>query len=204
MVKNMNKPPMNRLIMLTGSSGLLRPRDLASRGIARTYLGLAVKRGTLTQVGRGLYAVPDAPVVQNAALAEVCKRVPHGVICLLSALRFHEIGTQNPSDVWLAVRHQDHKPAFIYPRIRLVRFSERSMADGIEKHNIGGVIVRITNPGKTIADCFKYRNKIGLDVAIEALRECVRQRRCTPDELWKHGEVCRVANVMRPYLEAML
>jgi len=199
----MKKPTLDRLVDLTDTTGLLRPRDLADHGIARTYLGLAVQCGKLKRVGRGLYAVADTPPIENSTLAEVCKRVPRGVICLLTALRFHEIGTQSPPDVWMAIRSKDRRPMLEYPRLRIVRFSERTMAEGVEEHRIGGVLVRITSPAKTVADCFKYRNKIGLDVAIEAMRECVRQRRCTPNELWKQGQVCRVANVMRPYLEAI-
>lgn len=200
----MKKPLLDRLIELANAAGLLRARDLASHGIARTYLGLAVQQGRLKRVGRGLYALADAPIIENITLAEVCKRVPQGVICLLTALRFHELGTQNPPDVWLAIRSNDRRPRLEYPRLRIVRFSERAMTEGVEKRKIGGVIVRITSPAKTVADCFKYRNKIGLDVAIEAMRECVRQRRCPTAELWKQAQGCRVANIMRPYLEALL
>lgn len=202
-VITMRKKPIERLVELAGAAGLLRSRDLAAHGIARTYLGLAVQRGMLRREGRGLYAVPDAPITEYATLAEVCKRVPRGVICLLTALRVHDIGTQNPPDVWLAIRRKDRKPKLAYPRLRIVRFSERAMTEGVEERNIGGVVIRITTRARTVADCFKYRNKVGLDVAIEAVRECVGKRRCTPDELWRAGKVCRVANVMRPYLEAM-
>ena len=145
----------------------------------------------------------DAPVAGNISLAEVCKRVPRGVLCLLTALRFHEIGTQNPADIWLAVRSKDRRPRLEYLRLRIVRFSERAMTEGVDEHRIGSVTVRITNPPRTVVDCFRYRNKIGLDVAVEALRECRRQRRATPAELADYAKANHVPNVMRPYLEAL-
>jgi predicted transcriptional regulator of viral defense system len=199
----MKSKPMDRLIEMARAEGLLRPRDLTVQGIPRTYLQIAVQHGLLEQVGRGLYSIPAAPLTGNYSLAEVCKRVPRGVICLLTALRYHEIGTQNPSDVWLAIRSKDRKPVLRQPRLKIVRFSDRAMTEGIEERTIGGVLVHITNPARTVADCFKYRNKTGLDVAIEAMRECVKKRKCTPDELWQSGKICRVANIMRPYLEAI-
>ena len=199
----MNTSPIDRLAAIAREAGLLRPRDLAAHGIARTYLMLAVRQGRLTKVGRGLYAVGDAPVSENISLAEVCKRVPRGVICLLTALRFHEIGTQNPADVWLAVRSKDRGPRVGHLRLRIVRFSEQAMTDGVDEHHIGGVTCRITNPPRTVVDCFKYRNKIGLDVAIEALRECRRMRLATPGQLAEYAKANHVLNVMRPYLEAL-
>jgi predicted transcriptional regulator of viral defense system len=133
----------------------------------------------------------------------VVKRAPKGVICLLSALRFHDLGTQDPFEVWLAIGEKDRRPRSEYPRIRIVRFSKPSLAFGQESRDIEGVPTRIFSAAKTVADCFKYRNKIGLDVAIEALRECMRSRKATTDELWQAAKVCRVANVMRPYMEAL-
>jgi len=199
----MNTAPIERLVALARKSGLLRPRDLAGHGIARTYLTLAIRRGRLTKVGRGLYAAAESSITENASLMEACKRAPRGVVCLLTALRFHEIGTQNPADVWLAVRSKDRKPRVEHLRLRIVRFSERAMTEGVDEHHIGGVTVRMTNPPRTVVDCFKYRNKIGLDVAVEALRECRRQRRATPAELADYAKANHVLNVMRPYLEAL-
>ena len=199
----MSTSPIDRLVALAKEAGLLRPRDLAAHGIARTYLTLAVRRGRLTKVGRGLYAVAESPITENAALVEVGKRVPRGILCLLTALRFHEIGTQNPADVWLAVRSKDRKPGVEHIRLRIVRFSERAMTDGVDEHHIGGVRVRMTNPPRTVVDCFKYRNKIGLDVAVEALRECRRMRLATPGQLADYAKASHVLNVMRPYLEAL-
>lgn len=139
----------------------------------------------------------------NLTMAEASKRVPHGVVCLLSALRFHELTTQSPFEVWLAIGEKARLPKLDYPPLRTVRFSGDALAFGIEEHKAEGVDVRVYSPAKTVADCFKYRNKIGLDVAIEALRDCLRQRKATMDELWNAAKVCRMSKVMRPYLESI-
>ena len=191
-----------QILEIVAEAGVLRPRDLDAHGIPRIYLSRLCERGLLDRVGRGLYVVPDADVSEHHTLAEAGKRVPHGVVCLLSALRFHGLTTQSPSEVWLAIANKAWRPQVDYPPLRFVRFSERTLEAGVEEHSIEGVLVRIYNPAKTVADCFKYRNKIGLDVALEALRDCRRQRRCTNDELWRYAKICRVANVMRPYMEA--
>jgi predicted transcriptional regulator of viral defense system len=125
------------------------------------------------------------------------------VICLLSALRFHELTTQAPFEVWIAIAEKAWRPRVEYPRLRIVRFSKAALSEGVKEHKLEGVPVRVFEPAKTVADCFKYRNKIGLDVAIEALRECWRERRCSMDDLWHFADVCRVQNAMRPYLEAL-
>jgi predicted transcriptional regulator of viral defense system len=191
-----------QILEIVAKAGVLRPRDLDAHGIPRIYLSRLCERGLLDRVGRGLYVLPDADVSEHHTLAEAGKRVPHGVVCLLSALRFHGLTTQSPSEVWLAIGNKAWRPQVDYPPLRFVRFSERTLEAGVEEHSIEGVLVRIYNPAKTVADCFKYRNKIGLDVALEALRDCRRQRRCTNDELWHYAKICRVANVMRPYMEA--
>ena len=191
-----------QILEIVAEAGVLRPRDLDAHGIPRIYLSRLCERGLLDRVGRGLYVLPDADVSEHHTLAEAGKRVPHGVVCLLSALRFHGLTTQSPSEVWLAIANKAWRPQVDYPPLRFVRFSERTLEAGVEEHSIEGVLVRIYNPAKTVADCFKYRNKIGLDVALEALRDCRRQRRCTNDELWRYAKICRVANVMRPYMEA--
>jgi predicted transcriptional regulator of viral defense system len=158
----------------------------------------------LDRPARGLYTVHDAQVTEHHSLAEACKRVPHGVVCLISALRFHGFTTQAPFEVWLAIDRKARRPRQDLPPLRIVRFSGKALTQGIETHLIEGVKVRLYSPAKTIADCFKYRNKIGLDVALEALRECWRERRCTMDELWRFAKTCRVSNVMRPYLESLV
>ena len=199
----MGDTPIQNLLKLAGKTGILRARDAEENGIARTYLQLAVRRGLLTRVGRGLYSLPEAEASEQRSLVEIAKRVPGGVVCLLSALQFHGLTTQSPSEVWLAIGEKARKPKAEYPPLRIVRFSGKALTEGVAEQGIEGVTVRVTNPAKTVADCFKYRNKIGLDVALEALRDCRRKRKATADELWQYAKVCRVTNVMRPYLEAV-
>jgi predicted transcriptional regulator of viral defense system len=191
-----------QILEMVQQAGVLRTRDLDAYGIPRIYLSRLCERGYLQRVGRGLYVLPHADVSEHHTLVEACKRVPHGVVCLLSALRFHGLTTQSPFEVWLAIASTAWRPHVDYPRLRFLRFSARALEAGVEEHAIEGAIVRVYNPAKTVADCFKYRNKIGVDVAVEALRDCRRQRRCTNDELWHYAKICRVANVIRPYMEA--
>ena len=192
------------VLELVRRAGMLRPRDLDRYGIARTYLQRLEQRGLLERAGRGLYRLPSAEVTEHHGLATACKLIPHGVICLLSALQFHELTTQAPFEVWMAIDVRARRPRGTTPPLRIVRFSGRALTEGVEVHEIEGVRVRVYGPAKTVADCFKYRNKIGLDVALEALQDCRSQRKCTNDELWQYANVCRVANVMKPYLEATL
>ena len=193
----------DKLIDLVRSLGLIRPRDLEPIGIPRISLTRAVRRGQLERVGRGLYGLPGRQVSAHGVLAEVARRVPKGVVCLLSALRFHGLTTQAPFEVWLAIENKAITPKLDYPPLRIVRFSGAALTEGVEEHVVDDVTVRITCIAKTVADCFKYRNKIGLDVALEALREAWHEKRMTSDELWRYAQVCRVANVMRPYLDSL-
>jgi predicted transcriptional regulator of viral defense system len=192
-----------RLIDLVRSRGLIRPRDLAPQGIPRVSLTRAVRRGQLERVGRGLYGLPGRQVSAHGSLAEVARKVPKGVVCLLSALRFHGLTTQAPFEVWLAIENKAIAPKLDYPPLRIVRFSGAALTEGVEDHLVDDVTVRVTGVAKTVADCFKYRNKIGLDVALEALRDAWREKRMTSDDLWRYAKVCRVANVMRPYLDSL-
>lgn len=193
----------DRILDLAGEFGMIRPKELDRYGIPRRYLYRLEQDGKLQRVGRGLYALPDAEPSENRSLAEAAKRVPTGVICLLSALRFHELTTQAPFEVWIAIGQKAWRPRVEYPPLRVVRFSGAALREGVEEHVVEGVRVSVYSPAKTVADCFKYRNKIGLDVAIEALRECLRARRCSRDDIWHYARVCRVQNVIRPYLEAV-
>lgn len=195
---------VNRILKLAHESGVVSTAEVRSQGIHHEYLRQLCKEGKLIRVGRGLYSLPDADVTVHHGLAQVRKAIPKGVICLLSALRFHEIGTQAPREVWVAIDRRAARPRAKYPRMRIVRFSGKSLTEGIDEHNVEGVLVRIYNIAKTVADCFKYRNKIGLDVALEALREAIRERRCTTDELWRYAKICRVTEIMRPYMEAIV
>jgi predicted transcriptional regulator of viral defense system len=194
---------IKEILAVVARAGVLRPRDLDEYAIPRVYLRRLCERGALQRVGRGLYVLTGADVSESHTLAEACKRVPHGVVCLLSALRFHGLTTQSPFEVWLAIHSKARRPRVDYPTLRFVRFSARCLEAGVEDHAVEGVAVRVYSPAKTVADCFKYRNKIGLDVALEALRDCRRQSKCTNDELWQYATLCRVANVMRPYMEAV-
>ena len=194
---------MADVVRLVKKAGILRPRDLQSHGIPRLYLRMATDKGLITRVGRGLYVARGSRPTQHHSLAQAFKRVPHGIVCLLSALRFHDLTTQSPFQVWLAISDKARLPKTDSPPLRIVRFSQKMLAYGVQEHRIDGVSVHIFSPAKTVADCFRYRNKIGLDVALEALRECRRKRRATSDELWQAAKVCRVANVMRPYLESL-
>ena len=186
------------------TSSILRTRDLEAHGIWRANLRDYVEQGVLTRVGRGLYTLVGVEVGENHSLAEVGKRVPQGTVCLLSALRFHELTTQQPHETWLALDGKARSPKTDSLALRIVRFTGSALSEGREEHVIEGVPVKIYNPAKTVADCFKFRNKIGLDVALEALRETWRARRCGMSELMRYARVCRVANVMRPYLESLI
>ena len=178
-------------------------RDLAAAGIHRQVLSRLVESGEIERVVRGVYRLPEHPLTENHGLAMAGAVVPHGVICLLSALQFHGIGTQLPSEVWIAIDRRARRPALKYPPLRVVRYSGAALTGGVESHRIEGQTVRVYNVAKTVADCFKYRNKIGLDVALEALREARRAKQASADALWRYAKINRVANVMRPYLEAV-
>jgi predicted transcriptional regulator of viral defense system len=192
----------DRLRKALRKAGAARTRELEKAGIARTQIARLVSAGKLQKIGRGLYAPADYQGTENSALVAVAKRAPNVVFCLLTALRFHEITTQSPFEVWIAIANKDHPPRLEYPPLRTVRFSEPSLRYGVAVKEVEGVALRITSPAKTVADCFKFRNKVGLDVALDALRDVLRDRKATVDELWRCAEVNRVANVMRPYLEA--
>ena len=193
----------DKILELVRKAGVLRPRDLDSYNIPRTYLSRLCSAGKLQRIGRGLYVLPGSGATEHHSLAEAGKRVPKGVVCLLSALSFHELTTQAPFEVWLAISEKAWRPRLEYPPLRIVYFSQAALNAGVEEHKLEGVTVHVYSPAKTVADCFKYRNKIGLDVAIEALRECRRARHWTMDDLWHYAAICRVQNVMRPYLESL-
>ncbi len=200
----MKKAKIDQVIEIVRKIGILRPRDLDAHGIPREYLIRLSRQGRLEKLGRGLYQMPQADITENHSLAEACKKIPNAIICLLSALRFHGLTTQLPFEVWLAIDRKARIPKMDGLKLRVSRFSKEARSVGVEDHVIEGVKVRVFSPAKTVADCFKYRNKIGLDVALEALRDCRRQRKCTNNELWHYAKILRVSNVMRPYLEATI
>jgi predicted transcriptional regulator of viral defense system len=172
-------------------------------GIPREYLLRLLRRGIVERTGRGLYRMADAPVTEHHSLAEVAKRVPAATVCLLSALVFHGITTQVPRQVWVALPKGSRTPRCDNRALRVVRFTGLALTEGRVEHRIEGVVVRIYSPAKTVADCFKFRNKIGLDVALEAFRQCLRQRKATMAEIRRFAEICRVARVMQPYLDSL-
>jgi predicted transcriptional regulator of viral defense system len=192
-----------QILTLASAQGLIRPRDLVAQGLPRVALTRRVRQGQLTRVGRGLYARPDRTVTEHGTLAEIARKHPKAIVCLLSALRVHDLTTQSPFEVWLAIPNKARAPKLEYPPLRIVRFSGAALTDGIENHQIDGVTVRVTCVARTVADCFKFRNKIGLDVAMEALREAWANKRVSMDELWRYATLCRVANVMRPYMKSL-
>lgn len=179
-------------------------RELAAAGIHRQVLSRLVAAGEVERIARGIYRLSDYPITEHHGLAVASAAVPRGVICLLSALQFHGIGTQIPSQIWIAIDRRARRPALKYPPLRVVRYSGAALTEGVETHELEGQQVRIYNVPKTLADCFKYRNKIGLDVAMEALREAWRARRFSIAELEHYAGICRVQRVMRPYLEALV
>jgi predicted transcriptional regulator of viral defense system len=198
--------PLNdreKALKLARRSEGVSTRELAIAGIHRQVLTRLVGAGELERVARGLYRLPERPLTEHHGLAIVGAAVPQGVICLVSALRYHGIGTQLPSQVWIAIDRRAKSPSLKYPPLRVVRYTGAALSEGIGTHRLEGRAVRIYGVAKTLADCFKYRNKIGLDVALEALRESWRGRRFTMDELDHYAGICRVRRVMRPYLEAM-
>ena len=180
----MNATIANKILGLVRESGILRPRELDSHGIPRKYLMQLYHAGRLTRVGRGLYVLPDAAPTETRTVAAVCKSVPGGVVCLLTALRLHGLTTQAPFEVWLAIDRKARRPRESQLPIRIVRFSGKALREGVGEIDVEGVPVKVYDSAKTVVDCFKYRNKIGLDVALEALRDCRRQQKCINDDLW--------------------
>ena len=191
------------MLRLARNHKLLRARDVLQVGLPTIVLTRLVQAGKLERVARGLYGIPGAATNEHRSLAEVSVRIPKGVVCLLSALRVHGIGTQAPFEVWLAIPQRMVTPRLDQPSLRVVRMSDEVLADGVTRITIDGVKVPVFTAPKTVADCFKFRNKIGLDVALEALRDGWTKRKFTMDDLWRHATQDRVANVMRPYIEAI-
>jgi predicted transcriptional regulator of viral defense system len=183
--------------------GIFRLTEARSLGLHPEQVSRLTRQGELTRLGRGLYMAATAAPTEHHTLAEVAKRVPRGIVCLLSALRFHAIGTQHPREVWLAVDRRAGVPRLDVAPVRVVRLSGAALTGGIDEHDVEGVTIRVTSPARTVVDCFRFRNKIGVDVAIEALRDYRRLRKGTVDELWRQADLLRMARVMRPYWDAI-
>jgi predicted transcriptional regulator of viral defense system len=196
-------PTVSQKILSLGQARVFRAKDAIALGVPRMSLKRLVDSGKLWRADRGLYTATDA-LFSHQSLAEVAALHPSAVICLLSALRFHELTTENPSEVYIFVRKHSQRPKMEHQTLRVFWASGASFSEGIEEYTIAGVKVKITCPAKTVVDCFKFRNSIGVNVAAEALLDVWRNKKATADELWKYADVCRMTNVMRPYFEMMV
>ena len=186
------------------NKSVLKLKQITENGIHPEQIRRMVADGTLIRTGYGLYMKPDAEITRYHSLAEIAEQIKNGVICLLSALQFHEIGTQMPGDIWIGIRRKTAIPRIRSHSVRIITYSTISFYEGIEEYTIEGIAVKIYNPAKTVADCFKYRNKIGLDIAIEALKDVVENKICSIDELWKYAKICRIHNIIKPYVEVLV
>lgn len=194
---------IQRVLHLARQKRLLRASDLDAIGAPRIVLTRLISAGLLDKVGRGLYRLPNHPGSELDGLATIATRVPQAVFCLLTALQFHELTTQLPRQVWIAMPRGSHAPRIEYPPIQMVQMTGEAYMAGIEEHLRDGVKLRVYGAAKTVVDCFKHRNKIGLDVALEALKDARAHGNATANDLWRYAKICRVTNVMRPYLEAI-
>ena len=195
--------PIERARGLLERAGIARARELEQVGVSRTQLRRLIRSGHLERVGRGLYMLPGSQRTERHDLAEAARRVPKGVVCLLSALRVHGLTTQNPFEVWMAIDRKAWRPKLEHPPLRLVYLTGSPLTEGVEEHAVGGVTVRVFSAAKTIADCFKFRNKIGVDLAVDALRDYRRLHPKRLEDVWRFAEVDRVAKVIQPYLAGL-
>jgi predicted transcriptional regulator of viral defense system len=186
-----------------GVGAFFRPRDVLPLGVSFRKLQRLVAEGTVEKLGSGVYRLSEVEPNEFETIAMVSAAAPDAIVCLLSALRIHEIGTQSPHQVWLAIERKARVPRRLPAKVRIVRFSGQMLTYGVVTQSMQGVKVRITNPARTVVDCFRYRNKIGLDVAMEALRDAVRSRKAMVGEIDRAAEVCRIRTVIGPYLEAL-
>ena len=194
---------IERLLRHVQRHGFVRTRELEEFGVPRVALQRALDRGQIVRRARGVYVKPDHAATRHTDIAAVGARTPKAVVCLVSALEYHGLTTQVPHAVWIMIQKSAHRPTTGMPAVRIVRASGPALTAGVEKHKIEGVAVHMTNPAKTVADCFRYRDTVGTDVALEALRDCLRKRKATPADIFEMAKIDRVARVMRPYLEAL-
>jgi predicted transcriptional regulator of viral defense system len=186
------------VISILKEKGVVCASDLKEAGISRTTLHYMANRGILRRITRGVYTLADHyPTLE--AFAEVMRSAPQSVICLLSSLQFHEITTQMPFETWVAIERNASKPKV--PNVHIVRLTGKAFSEGIETHEQEGLAVRVYCSAKTVVDCFKFRNKIGIDVAREAMIDCLNQKKATRDEIWRYAKICHMTNIIRPYLE---
>lgn len=194
---------LEKVISLADEQGIIYSKTLAGQGISTVVLSRLVKSGDLVRIGRGLYRQSNAEVTEFSTLVDLTAQYNQGFFCLLTALRYYELTTQAPFEIWLGIPHKARPPKIDYPPLRIIRFTDRYLSFGIEIVKIDGADIKITSLTRTVVDCFKFRNKIGLDVALEALNEAWKSKKVTMDELWTCAIDLRMANVMRPYLEGL-
>ena len=192
-----------KILKLIKTNGIISPKEIEEKNISRQYVYRLCKKGKLKKISRGLYKLPNKKFSENEILLEVAHRMPNAIICLLTALRFHNMTVQNPFKIWIAIHHKAHTPKINMP-IKIIRMTGEAFTEGNVKYNIDNMQVNIYNPAKTVADCFKFRNKIGMEVVLEALREYIEQQKGSIDELWKYAKIDRVHNIIRPYIEAQI
>ncbi|MDD2816317.1 MAG: type IV toxin-antitoxin system AbiEi family antitoxin domain-containing protein [Thiotrichaceae bacterium] len=192
-----------RIIQLAHQKGVIRTCDAQYAGVPNGVLTRMTEQGQLEKIMRGLYRLPTTAISEHESLMTVAAKVPQANFCLLTALQFHELTTQLPSQVWIAMPRGSHIPKFDYPPLKMIQCSEDSYSEGVEIFEYEHVKLKIYNIAKTIADCFKHRNKIGIETALEALKQARAQKRVTADELWHFAKICRVTNIMLPYLEVI-
>ncbi len=191
-----------QVLELLGARPIMRRKDFAAHGIGPETLARLVRDGVVVRPARGLYQLADGSADARRTLAEAAALVPKGIVCLVSAMQFHGLTLQMPSSVWMAIERTAWRPRIDYPPIRFVRFAGSALTEGVQRHRIEGIEVVITDPARTIVDCFRYRAKVGIDVAMEGLREGLRQRKATSDQLWRYATKARVWLAMKPYVEA--
>ncbi|HEX4872163.1 MAG TPA: type IV toxin-antitoxin system AbiEi family antitoxin domain-containing protein [Nevskiaceae bacterium] len=193
----------DRIVELAGKLGVLRPKDLAKEGIQAEYLRRVCDKGLIKKVGRGSYVLADKEVNPHLSLAVVGRAVPNGVICLQSALAFHGLGESREDEVFVAIERRAARPRLDFPEVKVARLGGPAFTEGVERHTLEGVKVRIYGLEKTLADLFKFRNKIGPHIAVDALRAAFSARKVKKDKLWHYARLCRVERVMKPYVDAL-
>ena len=191
------------VLKLAKNKGVIRSLDLKEKGIPRVILTRLKTKGLLEKVGWGLYRLKNANYSEHESLITIAAKVPQAVFCLLTALQFHGLTTQLPRKVWIAMLQKSHVPKIDYPPIKMVLYSGKAFSSGVESHKKRKVTIQVYSIEKTIVDCFKHRNKIGIDVAIESLKDAKEKQKVSIEKLWKFAKICRVTNVMRPYLESL-
>ena len=193
---------IDKIIKLAKTHGVVSSEKLRLKNISPSLLCYMKNRNMLRRISRGQYVLPEY-ISSHETFVEIASKISHGVICLLSALQFHELTTQMPNEVWIAIEKGRYYPRDLGNNVRLLQFSGINFSFGIEKHDENGIEIHVYSPAKTVVDCFRFRNKIGVDVAIEALRDCIRQKKATSDEIWESARCCHMTKIMRPYLETM-